>query len=322
MESRMNESGSTGGSAPGTGNPLNREGPLRAGGVRSGLGLWLRALRLKHWTKTFFVVAPFLTGPRRGINEYLFLALAGALLFGLFSSAVYLFNDILDLQYDRRHPIKRSRPIASGQISVPRASAAALLLLVLSLGMGFLLEFRFFLVLLAYGANNFAYSLYLKKKTVVDVLSIAAGFVLRVLAGGYLIDLSVTHWLMASVFALAVMMGFGKRRGEYEELRDGAQTVRLVHESYSIPKLDLLLGISASVTIVTYMLYTMAPETIVLHGTDQLIFTTPFVVYCIYRFALKVQEGSGGDPAELILRDRGFTVAGLSWLGLLLYLTR
>jgi 4-hydroxybenzoate polyprenyltransferase len=283
---------------------------------------WVKALRLKHWTKTFFVVAPFLIGPRFGFNSYLLRALFGAIVFGLFSSAVYLFNDIKDAPYDRVHPTKRQRPIAAGRISVGAAASVGVVLFIVSLGLAYVLDIRFLLILLVYGANNVAYSLYLKEKTVIDILSIATGFVLRVLAGGYLVDIVVTNWLLASVFTLAVMMGFGKRRGEYEELRDGARSVRAVHESYSIPKLDLLLGISASITIVTYMLYSMAPETIAIHGTDKLIITTPFVVYCIYRYTLKVQELRGGDPVELILKDRGFTLAGLSWLGLLLFLTK
>jgi 4-hydroxybenzoate polyprenyltransferase len=246
----------------------------------------------------------------------------GALLFGLFSSAVYLLNDIKDAPLDRLHPTKRHRPIASGQISNARAWTVAAFLLTVSLGLGYLLEPRFFLILIAYAANNLAYNLFLKSKTVVDVLSIAAGFVLRVVAGGYLIDLQVTNWLMASVFALSVLMGFGKRRGEYEELREEAETVRPVHGSYTIPKLDLMVGISASVTVVTYMLYTMAPETTALHDTDRLLFTTPFVIYCVYRYTLKVQELRSGDPVELVLRDRGFTLAGLTWLCLFLLLTR
>ena len=291
-------------------------------GVTGPVRVWVKALRLKHWTKTFFVVAPFLIGPRFGLNGYLLRALAGAFVFGLFSSAVYLFNDIKDAPRDRVHPTKRDRPIASGRISVRAAALVGVGLLVVSLGLGWWMDTRFVLILIAYGANNVAYSLYLKNKTVVDILSIAIGFVLRVIAGGYLVDVPVTNWLLASVFTLAVMMGFGKRRGEYEELRDDARSVRAVHESYSIPKLDLLLGISASITIVTYMLYSMAPETIQIHGTDKLILTTPFVVYCIYRYTLKVQELRGGDPVELILKDRGFTLAGLSWLGLLLYLTK
>jgi len=284
--------------------------------------IWLKALRIKHWTKTFFVVAPFLVGPRFGVNQYLVRALAGAIVFGLFSSAVYLFNDIKDVRSDRLHPIKRARPIASGQISIRAATGVGSGLVLLSLGAALYLDVRVFVVLLAYGANNVAYSLFLKEKTVIDILSIAAGFVLRTLAGGYLVDVDITNWLVASVFALSVMMGFGKRRAEYEGLHEEARTVRVVHGSYTIPKLDLLLGISASITIVTYMLYSMAPDTIAIHGTDKLILTTPFVVYCVYRYTLKVQEVGGDDPVELILKDRGFTLAGISWLGLLLYLTR
>jgi 4-hydroxybenzoate polyprenyltransferase len=282
---------------------------------------WLNALRVKHWTKTFFVFVPFLVGPKLGLNECLLKSLTGTLLFGMMSSAVYLFNDIVDFPSDSKHPEKRLRPIASGQISLCLAGSVAFALCLLSLLLALFLEFRFLLVLVAYGANNLLYSGYLKRKTVLDVMSIGAGFVMRVYAGGYLIGIEITHWLVVCVFSLSLLLGFGKRRAEYEDYRDQAGRIRKVYECYTIPKLNLLLGVSASITIVTYMLYTMSPETRALHGTDKLIFTTPFVVYCIYRFLLKVQEERQGEPAELILKDRGFVLAGSLWLASILYLT-
>jgi 4-hydroxybenzoate polyprenyltransferase len=214
------------------------------------------------------------------------------------------------------------RPIPAGRISVRSAHGVAVVFSVVAFVGGALLDVRFFAALVVYALNNVAYTVLLKQKTVADVMSIALGFVIRVFAGGYAIDIEVTEWLVACVFALSVLLGFGKRRGEYEDLREGARAVRLVHESYTIPKLDLLLGVSAAVTIVTYMLYTMAPETAALHGTQDLLYTTPFVVYCIYRYTLKVQEPGSGDPVEVVFRDRGFTMAGLSWILLFLWLIR
>jgi 4-hydroxybenzoate polyprenyltransferase len=281
---------------------------------------WLEALRVKDWIKNFFVLAPFLVGPRFGINEFLVISVSGALIFAMLSSAVYIFNDIVDLPLDRAHPEKRLRPIASGRISLSQARYAAFSLALVSLLLAFLLDLRFFIVLIAYAVNNLLYSYYLKTKTVLDVMSIALGFIFRVYAGGYLIGIEITHWLVVCVFALSLFMGFGKRRAEYEDLREGAAKARKVQESYSIPKLNLLLGISASITIVTYMLYTVSPETIELHGTNNLIFTTPFVVYCVYRFLLKVQEEGRGEPVKLILRDRGFLLGGSLWLVSVLFL--
>ena len=276
--------------------------------------LWLEALRVKHWIKNFFVLAPFLVGPQFGVNEFLLKSLSGTLVFAMLSSAVYLFNDIVDLPLDKEHPEKRRRPIASGRISLSLARSVAFSLAFLALLFAYFLDLRFFFVLLAYGANNLLYTYYLKTKTVLDVMSIAAGFVLRVYAGGYLIGIEITNWLVVCVFALSLFMGLGKRRAEYEDLRDGASRTRKVLESYTVPKLNLLLGISASITIVTYMLYTVSPETAALHGTNKLIFTTPFVVYCVYRFLLKVQEERRGEPVRLILKDRGFLLAGSLWL--------
>ncbi len=277
--------------------------------------LWFHALRIKHWAKNFFVFVPFLIGVKFGFNEYLIKSLAGVFLFCLMSSAVYLFNDIIDIQSDRAHPEKRLRPIASGQIAVPMALSVSISLLFLSLISALFLNVNFLFILVLYAVNNLLYSYYLKKKTVLDVMSIALGFVMRVYAGGFLIGIDITNWLVACVFTLSLFLGFGKRRAEYEDLKSEAAKTRKVHESYTIPKLDILLGISASITIVTYMLYTMAPETEALHGTDKIIFTTPPVVYCIYRYLLKVQEeGRGEGPVEIILKDRGFILAGCLWI--------
>jgi 4-hydroxybenzoate polyprenyltransferase len=283
---------------------------------------WFQALRIKHWIKNFFVIAPFLVGPRFGINEYLIYSVEGVLLFCLMSSAVYLFNDIVDIKHDREHPEKRLRPIASGHISVRAAGMVSTVLAISSIASAFYLDFSFALLLIAYAVNNILYSFYLKKKTVLDVMSIAFGFVIRVYAGGFVIGIEITKWLVACVFTLSIFLGFGKRRLEFEALKDSAAKARDVNESYTIQKLNILLGISASITIVTYMLYTMAPETRELQGTDKLIFTTPFVVYGIYRYLLKVQEGRHSGPVELMLKDKGFLLAGVLWIIAFMLLTR
>jgi 4-hydroxybenzoate polyprenyltransferase len=275
---------------------------------------WFSALRVKHWIKNFFVLAPFLISAKFGVNEYLVLTLTGVALFCMASSAIYLFNDVVDLRFDKHHPVKSKRPIASGEISAGTAITVSALLLILALIASYLLNLKFFLLLVAYVANNLLYTFYLKKKTVLDVISIAVGFVLRVFAGGYIIDIEITKWLVTCVFSLSLVFGFGKRRTEYQDLKDDASLSREVQVSYSVEKLNLLLAISSSVTIVAYMLYTMAPETRELHGTDNILFTTPFVVYAVYRYMLKVQEDNTGGPVELMLRDRGFLLAGFLWL--------
>jgi len=276
--------------------------------------LWVQALRIKDWSKNIFVFLPFLVGPRFGLNEFLIKSLAGVFLFGLMSSAVYIFNDIVDIRSDRLHPGKRSRPIASGRINVSTAGLVASFLLILCLLLAGFMDWMFFLTLCAYAVNNLLYSFYLKEKTVVDVMSIAVGFVLRAYAGGFIIGIEITKWLLVCIFTLSLFLGFGKRRMEYEGLRSEAANVRKVHESYSIQKLDLLLATSGGITIVTYMLYTLAPETKAIHGTDKIIFTAPFVIYCIYRYMLKVQEQREGDLVKIIFKDRGFMLAGFLWL--------
>lgn len=279
------------------------------------LKVWIQTLRIKHWIKNFFVIAPFLVGPKFGINEFFLKSLLGVLLFGLMSSAVYIFNDIVDIKSDREHPEKRFRPIASGKISVHTAIWMSIFLSLISITLAYFLNVKFLLALIVYATNNLLYSFYFKNKTVLDVMSLAFGFVIRTYAGGFLIGIYITNWMVASVFCLSLFLGFGKRRSEIEDLAFEATKVRKVHESYTLQKLNLLLGVSASITIVCYMLYSMAPETIALHGTDKIVFTTPFVIYCIYRYSLKVQEKKRGlGPVEIILRDKGFLLAGCLWV--------
>ena len=282
--------------------------------------VWFQALRIKHWVKNFFVLAPFLLGAHFGLNEYLLRSLQGAFLFCIMSSAVYLLNDIVDMRADQKHPVKQHRPIASGRISPVLAGGVCAGMVILSLLGAIFLGLPFAVLLCLYAANNLLYSFFLKNKTVLDVMSIAIGFVMRIYAGGFLVDVEVSKWLVICVFSLSLMIGFGKRRSELEDLGEAARWTRIVNESYSIPKLNVLLGSSASITIMAYMLYAVSPETVILHGTDRIIFTTPFVVYCIYRFMLKVQEEERGEPVELILKDRGFVFAGLFWLVSILYL--
>lgn len=282
--------------------------------------VWFQALRVKHWAKNFFVLAPFLLGAQIGLNEGLLRSLEGAFLFCTMSSAIYLLNDIVDVSRDRKHPVKRYRPIASGKITPRQAASVCVALVAFSILAASGLGWPFFLILCLYGVNNILYSFYLKTKTVLDVMSIAIGFVMRVYAGGELAYVAVTNWLVVCVFALALMIGFGKRRAEIEDLGETAGQARSVNESYSIQKLNILLGSAASITIMAYMLYAISPETRVLHGTDKIIFTIPLVMYCIYRFLLKVQEEARGEPVELILGDKGFVLAGTLWLIAILYL--
>ena len=285
------------------------------------IAIWLKALRVKHWIKNFFVLAPFLASYQFGFNVYLMKSIAGFFLFSLLSSAVYLFNDVSDIDSDRLHPKKKSRPIAAGEISIFQARSVSFLLASLSLLLSFQLHHYFFFCLLAYAINNILYTFWLKNNTIIDIISIAVGFVLRTYAGGVLVDVVVTNWMIASVFCLSLLLGFGKRRVEIENLQDNAVMTRKVLGSYDISKLNVLLGISASITIVTYMLYSLAPETKALHNTDNIIFTTPFVVYCVFRYLMKVQEKNGeSGPVEIILHDKAFCLVGLLWLFSLLFI--
>lgn len=281
-------------------------------------GSWIQLLRPRQWVKSFFILpAPLFGLAHSALALSPWLKVAGAFVtFCLVSSAVYILNDVLDVASDRLHPTKRERLIASGRISRGAALAIAGLLLALGLSTAVLVRPALAGIAAAYLANSLAYLMFFKSRVIADVLSIAVGFMLRILAGAVAASLAPSSWLMICGFSLALFLGFCKRRSELELYADQAQAgaVRRVFNSYSTEKLNLLVSITAAVTIVAYMLFTVSPETVQRHGTTQLIYTTPFVVYCILRFLLKTLEQRGEDAAETLFLDPGFLAAGCGWL--------
>lgn len=231
-------------------------------------------------------------------------SLAGVGLFCLISSSVYLINDIRDVEADRQHPVKNLRPIASGKLSVRAATIAAVLLLAFSFPMSYLLSPGFALIAAIYLAINIAYSLQLKHVPLIDVLIIAAGFVLRVGAGVTLIEVQrFSPWMYVVTTLLALYIGFGKRRAELNLLTLEANNHRRVLDGYSIPFLDQLITIVSSTTILAYSLYTFSAPN--LPDNHIMMLTIPFVVYGIFRYLYLIQiQGEGGAPEELLLTDR------------------
>jgi 4-hydroxybenzoate polyprenyltransferase len=270
--------------------------------------------RPNQWAKNIYIFAPLLFS-RAVLNPAaLIAALVACGCFCLWSSAIYCINDVLDATADRKHPRKRERPVAAGRLhpsfavslSLGLISTATLLAVVL-LPTPFLLISGLFL------ANGFAYSIYLKHRVIIDVLSIALGFVLRIIAGCYAIGLQPTSWLLVCGFSLALLLGFGKRCLEVTSI-EHADEYRSTLLSYNTDKLNLLLGITSSLCLMSYMLYTVSPQTLQLHGTDALIYSVPFVAYGIFRYLFKVQEGGYDGPDELLLQDAIFIINGALWL--------
>jgi len=273
----------------------------------------LKTMRPRHWTKNAFIFAALVfDGKLFHLPDFL-RTLAGFGLFCLISSAVYIFNDLFDLEADRQHPVKRDRPLASGKLAVPVAIAAGSILTFVTLALGYWLAWQFDLVLLVYFAMILAYSKWLKHVPILDVLILAAGFVLRVHAGTMLITVErFSPWMYVVMTLLALYLGFGKRRAELALLADDAANHRKVLDGYTLPLLDQFITIVSGMTIVAYSLYTFfRPEA---PGGYALMLTIPFVVYAIFRYLYLIMvKGAGGEPEEILLSDRPFQISIFLW---------
>jgi 4-hydroxybenzoate polyprenyltransferase len=273
----------------------------------------LQSMRPRQWSKNIFIFAA-LVFDKQLLNPGAFLrTLAGFVLFCLISSSVYLFNDLADIEADREHPEKRHRPIPSGRLPIAAAWVAGILLIVISLVCGYLLSPAFAAVIAAYFLLNLAYSKWLKHILILDVLVLAAGFVLRVDAGVRLIHVErFSPWLYVVMTLLALYLGFGKRRAELALLSDDAGSHRKVLRGYTIPLLDQFIMIVSGMTIVAYSLYTFSAPNV--PANHSMMLTIPFVMYAIFRYLYLIEvEHSGGAPEEILLSDRPFQVAMFLW---------
>jgi len=283
----------------------------------------LHLLRPHHWVKNGFVLAGLLFGHAWSDAALTAAALAATLAFCLASSAVYAFNDAHDAARDREHPEKRARPVARGAIAARAAQAVALVLAVAALGIGWWAGARVAAILAAYVALNGAYTLGLKHVPVLDVFIIAAGFMLRLLAGTWGIGIEPSRWLLACGFLLTLFLGFAKRRAELDRLADDAGQHRAVLDAYTLAFLDRAVFASAIGMVASYAAYTMADSTIALHGTGNLIWTLPWVLLGTFRYLFRLHyRGGGGDPAQELLRDPLLGAAALGWVGTVAWLLR
>lgn len=286
----------------------------------------IKTMRPRQWTKNAFVFAALVFDRQLPNPEALFIGqewsqlipffrtLAAFMLFCLLSGSVYIINDIVDVQADRQHPTKRNRPIASGRLPVPVAIGAAVVILFITFPLAYLISPWLSAVTFVYFIVNLAYSLRLKHIPLIDVLVIAAGFVLRV-TGGVLALEGVERfspWLYVVTTLLALYLGFGKRRAELALLADGANAHRKVLDGYTIPLLDQLIIIVSSTTIVAYSLYTFSAPN--LPENHAMMLTIPFVLYGIFRYLYLVQvEQAGGAPEDLLLADRPLQASIVLW---------
>ena len=274
--------------------------------------LWLA--RPHHWVKNAFVLTGLLFGHVSHDAERVGAALAATAAFCLGSSAVYALNDVLDRESDRAHPDKADRPVARGAIGPAAALAFAAVLAIAGLALGAWAHPRVFTILAAYVAINVAYSAGLKRVPVVDVAVIAAGFLLRILAGTAGIGIEPSRWLLACALLLTLFLGFAKRRAELARLAGGADRHRAVLGEYSLRFLDAAVLFCAGGLLVAYAMYTIDPGTAALHGTS-LLPTLPFVALGTFRTLYRLHFlGGGGDPTLELLRDPWMLVAAGGWV--------
>ncbi len=285
----------------------------------------LRLLRPHQWVKNGFVFVGLLfsdVGDDWKLRGSVLLAAAG---FCLMSGCVYALNDVLDREADRAHPLKRKRPLASGTVSMGQAYALALVCGTAGLALGAAASAIVVAILLAYLALNLAYSAGLKNIAILDVFIIAAGFMLRIFAGTWGVNIVPSYWLLLCGLLLTVFLGFAKRRAELMASdgngSDGAGQ-RAVLYDYSPALLDTMMAINAAGVIVSYSLYSVSPDTIALHRTDKLIYTLPFVLYGLFRYIFLVHRRGGEDPAWTLLGDAHMLVVVALWLGVTLWLIR
>lgn len=285
------------------------------------LAALVRSMRPHQWVKNSFVFAPIVFAQRLGDPASLIREVSAVGAFIALSSAIYLLNDIVDVEKDRAHPVKRSRPIASGQVPVGVARGVAGGLAVCALGAALLLTPKLAATLAAYGALNVAYSFALKKVPVVDVAIIALGFLLRVIAGAVAIDVEMSPWLLVCTFCVALFLGLGKRKHELLGAGHGAAAQRDALRHYSHRPLDVALIATGVVTSVAYAAYTLAPHTQAMFQSPHLPWTIPFIVAGVARFGILVYREDGGvSPTERMVRDVPFVLNVVAWGALVISL--
>ena len=291
------------------------DGPTRRGIVSA----FTVSARPKQWVKNLFVFGPLLFSHKMREPVVGLSALAGFALFCLASSAIYILNDLMDLDADRQHPTKRHRPIARGEIGRSTAITVSGLLIVAASLLSLWLSPVFTLLILAYMVLNVSYSLGLKHVVIIDVMMIGAGFVLRVLAGAAAIAVTPSPWLVLCTVLLSVFLGFTKRRAELTLLQEKASDHRVVLDNYSLSFLDQMISVVTATTLMCYILYTVDARTVttVTGGSRGLLLTVPIVMYGIFRYLYLVYHRQQGDsPTSALLKDKMMMLCVVTWVSL------
>jgi 4-hydroxybenzoate polyprenyltransferase len=281
----------------------------------------LKLMRPHQWTKSLFVFTGLIFSHGWTDATLTQSVIYAAIAFSLLSSGVYIVNDIFDIESDRRHPRKKNRPLAAGKVAITLAAPWAAVLIIMALAMGYWISAQVFILLLAYLALNAGYSAGLKQIAILDVFLIAAGFMLRILVGTEGVGIPPSQWLLLCGLMITLFLGFTKRRAELMVVTDSGKRSRKVLEQYDLPTLDTYIAITATSAVITYGLYAMSADTIRIHGTSNLVYTLPFVIYGVMRYIFRLHRHQRGeDPAKELITDPHIIVTVLAWIVVVMWL--
>ncbi len=275
----------------------------------------IKLARPGHWIKNSVVLAALFFAGVANKSQSVLLALAAAGVFCLLSSAIYTLNDILDREQDKNHPLKKIRPVASGEIALGRATIFFVALAILGFLGAWIIGRQLFMISALFFILNILYSMWLKHVVILDVMAIALGFVLRAYAGAAAIEVPASKWMLINTLFLALFLGFGKRRHELLLLEENASSHRKILSRYSPYLLDQLIGVVTATVVVIYLLYTISTEVSEKLGTELLYLTVPFVVYGIFRYLYLIhKEDEGGSPTRVLISDKPLMINIILWL--------
>ncbi|HBG60273.1 MAG: hypothetical protein A2Y03_05320 [Omnitrophica WOR_2 bacterium GWF2_38_59] len=273
------------------------------------------ALRPKHWIKNMFIFLPLIFGKKLFISPLNTNTVLAFFLFSIAASAVYLMNDIIDCEKDKKHPAKKMRPIAAGKVSTNKAVITSILLGSIAIAGASLLSIKFCSIIMIYLIANIIYSKLLKEAVIIDVFCIAIFFFLRVLAGGIIAETEISHWLLIMTTLIALFLSLNKRRQELLITDQNLQDRRVVLDKYNTYFIDQMIAVITSSVVISYMLYTVDERTVSVFGTKNLIYSVPFVYYGIFRYLYLIHKANAdGDPTKLFLSDFKMQLNVILWL--------
>lgn len=274
-----------------------------------------KLIRPKHWIKNLFLLIPvFFAGSLFEIERLKLLGL-GIVAFSLIASAVYIINDLKDIEVDRIHPLKKDRPLASGKVSKSTATLLFIIFVIVGLFLSYLLNPVFFYLLAGYLALNIAYSFGLKNISIVDLFIVSLGFLIRIYSGGILAEVGVSHWLAIMILLLSLFLVLAKRRDDLVLQTKSQTIIRKTSSSYNLEFINACLTIFAAVIVVSYIMYTVSPEVVDRFNSPYLFATTPFVIAGIMRYLqITIVEMNSGSPTSILVKDKFILATIILWI--------